>query len=48
MVVRKGWCIRLIKLFCPWTSVCPWAIAMMNTQKKYNTSKKEIQYERHK
>lgn len=34
MVVRKSWCIRLIKLFCPWTSVCPWAIAMMNTQKE--------------
>ena len=37
MVDRKGWRVRLIKFFFPWTNICPWEIAMMNTQK-------EIQY----
>lgn len=40
MVVRKGWCVRSIKLFCPWTNICPWAIAMMNTQKEIQDIRK--------
>ena len=33
---------RPIKLFCPWTNNCPWAIAMMNTQKEIQCIRKEV------
>lgn len=41
MVVRRGCCVHPIKLFCPWTNICPWAIVMMNTQKEIQKFLKE-------